>query len=215
MIFFAVITASFLLLNFAFPYPQENLNNIAASNLQIRTVKVHVRKNKDGSCYSHNVVSGESCQFMMETFSISKIDLMKWIKNTFGWMGCDNGHPWAGDKVCVSDATPPIAPFNKLAERGPSKDGSDVKFPLNACRSQYGFCGLTSDFCTKTDSPIGSLGTTGCVSNCGYGKIHMDTRSDFKRIVYLLDSNDKTKTDPKVLKDYYTVHYSLFILKAT
>lgn len=33
--------------------------------------------------------------------------------------------------------------------------------PLNVCCSQYGFCGMTSDFCDKGKDP-----SSGCQSNC-------------------------------------------------
>lgn len=216
--FFAAFAASFLLLNFSLAYPKAALSSInpEAFHPRILMAKVNAKKNKDGSCYSHTVASGETCQFMMDKFSITKNNLMQWNKNNFGWMGCDNGHPWIGDKVCVSDGTPPKPAHNKLAECGPqaSTDGTNIKCPLNACCSPYGFCGLTSDFCAVTKSPTGAPGTAGCLSNCGYGKVHTDTRSDFKKIVYWLDANDKLRTDPKALKSYYSVHYSFVNIKS-
>lgn len=213
---FAVISASFLLnITLAYPLGIERID-LSAFHPKILMTKVSAHKNADGSCYAHKVAAGETCQFMMNKFSITQNDLMKWNKNTFGWMGCNNGHPWIGDKVCVSDGTPPKPVFNPQAECGPqaSKDGTYVKCPLNACCSQYGFCGLTSEFCDKTDSPTGSPGTAGCLLDCGYGKVHTDTRSDYKRIAYWMDVEGKLKTDPKALKDYYSVHYSFVPIRS-
>lgn len=185
---------------------------VKALHLDKRLTKVHASQNADGSCYAHKMAAGETCQFLMDKFSIKKNDIVNWNTNTFGWMGCDNGHPWAGDMVCVSKGTPPKPAANPQAVCGPQAPGAafNTKCPLNACCSQYGFCGSTSEFCDKVDSPTGAPGTAGCISNCGYGKVHTDTRSDFKNIVYWIDTDTKLGSDPHLLDDgtYSAVHYS-------
>lgn len=47
------------------------------------------------------------------------------------------------------------------AECGQFAATPGAKCPLNVCCSQYGFCGMTEDFCKK-----GANATTGCQSNC-------------------------------------------------
>ena len=47
------------------------------------------------------------------------------------------------------------------AECGRYADPPGKTCPLNVCCSQFGFCGLTSDFCTKSSEK-----DTGCQSNC-------------------------------------------------
>ncbi|KAF8457846.1 glycosyl hydrolases family 18-domain-containing protein [Kalaharituber pfeilii] len=47
------------------------------------------------------------------------------------------------------------------AECGRFADPPGKKCPLNVCCSQYGFCGMTADFCTKGDAE-----GVGCQSNC-------------------------------------------------
>jgi len=47
------------------------------------------------------------------------------------------------------------------AECGKYAKVAGAKCPLNVCCSQYGFCGMTDEFCKKGDDP-----DTGCQSNC-------------------------------------------------
>lgn len=170
-----------------------------------------VSKNKDGSCYVHTVSKGETCGSIDKLYKLNGGDNYKFNKNTYMWQGCKNNHPWVGDKICVTEGNPPKPPIDNKAECGPTAAGKeyDVKCPLNACCSQFGFCGLTSEFCKKTDSLTGAPGTAGCISNCGYGKQHTDTRSDFDKIVYWMDSDGKMASDPGELEnDYDIMHYA-------
>ena len=170
-----------------------------------------VSKNKDGSCYVHTVSKGETCGSIDKLYKLNGGDNYKFNKNTYMWQGCKNNHPWVGDKICVTEGNPPKPPINPEAECGPTAAGDeyDVKCPLNACCSQFGFCGLTSEFCEKEDSLTGAPGTAGCISNCGYGHLHTDTRADFNKIVYWMDSDGKMASDPKELEnDYDIMHYA-------
>ncbi|KAF5139576.1 hypothetical protein G9O61_00g022690 [Vairimorpha ceranae] len=191
------------------------------------------------------MASGETCAYLIDKFTNVKSEnnLNSWNKNTPGWKGCKDGHPWQGDevcvstggypdklkgsncddiakkyaplsisdinkynsktfgwkgcnylqldqKICISDGTPPKPKANPKAECGPLAPGDkyNSKCPLNACCSEFGFCGLTSEF---------SPGTAGCISNCGYGNLHTDTRGDFNKIIYWMDSDGKMASDPK------------------
>lgn len=189
-------------------------------HLEKRVKTVNAKKNADGSCYAHTMASGETCEFLLEKFTnIKTLDnLYAWNKNTFNWNGCNNGHPWAGDKVCVSDGTPPRPPVNKDAVCGPQAPGAlfNAECPLNACCSQYGYCGTTSEYCDKTDSPTGAPGTAGCISNCGYGKIHTNPASTFKNIGYWLDVSGAMALDPTTLDDgsYTAIHYAFVPIKS-
>ena len=94
---------------------------------------------------------------------------MDFNTQTYNWYGCTTSHPWVGDNVCVSPGTPPRPTPNPLAQCGPLAPGSlfNSTCPLNACCDQYGFCGVTEEFCNVTSSPTNAPGTTGCFSNCG------------------------------------------------
>ncbi|KAK6457927.1 glycoside hydrolase superfamily [Scheffersomyces xylosifermentans] len=190
-------------------------DSINALTLEKRVVKVDAKQNADGSCYAHTVASGETCQYLMTKFTNIKTEanLNKWNANTFNWMGCTGGHPWAGDKVCVSPGTPPQPASVAGAQCGPQAPGAafNTKCPLNACCSQFGYCGTTSEFCDNVKSPTGAPGTTGCLSNCGYGTLGTSPAASFKNIVYWLDTtNTKLASNPSLYDDgtYDTVHYA-------
>lgn len=191
-----------------------------AVHLEKRLKTVNAKKNPDGSCYAHTIASGETCGYLLQKFTnIKSIDnLNKWNKNTFNWMGCTGGHPWAGDKVCVSDGTPPKPAVNKDAQCGPQAPGAlfNAPCPLNACCSSNGFCGYTSAYCDKKQSPTGAPGTAGCISNCGYGKIHTSPSSNFKNIAYWLDVKNGLALDPKTIDDgrYSTIHYAFVPIRS-
>lgn len=189
-------------------------------DLEKRLSVVNAKQNADGSCYAHTMASGESCAYLIEKFSnVKSIDnLMKWNKNTFNWQGCLGGHPWAGDKVCVSPGTPPRAPVNKDAQCGPQAPGAlqNSKCPLNACCSLSGYCGSTSLYCDKKTSSTGAPGTAGCLSNCGYGTIHTNPASTFKNIAYWLDTDSKLAVDPTKYDDgsLVAMHYAFVPIRS-
>lgn len=49
----------------------------------------------------------------------------------------------------------------KICSGGQYARTPDAKCPLNVCCSEFGFCGMTEEFCTK-----GSGDKKGCQSNC-------------------------------------------------
>ena len=124
----------------------------------------------NGSCVYHTIATGESCETLYSLYyPITLDDLMNFNKETYNWYGCTTSHPWVGDRICVSTGTPPPPTPNPLAQCGPLAPGSKYNStcPLNACCDQFGFCGVTSDFCDVLSSPTNAPGTTGCYSNCG------------------------------------------------
>ncbi|CUM64419.1 uncharacterized protein PRCAT00002022001 [Priceomyces carsonii] len=186
--------------------------------LHARLTKVTATENADGSCYAHTMATNENCQFLMEKFSITQNDLYSFNKNTFGWMGCGTGYPLKGDKVCVSTGTPPKPAVNNNAECGPQAPGSlyNSKCPLNACCSQYGYCGVSSAFCLVTKSPTGAPGTTLCLSNCGYGLLPNKPVATFKNVGYWMNSGGSLAMDPSKLAQYNfdIVHYGFIPVSA-
>lgn len=279
----AIFIASILLVDAVYLSGNLSISYDPKPTLRFSTfsVKVDAKPNSDGSCYIHKMASGETCAYLIDKFTNVKSEnnLNNWNKNSPGWKGCKDGHPWAGDevcvstggypdkrpsknsdgscatytvvkgsncddiakkyaplsisdinkynsktfgwkgcnylqldqKICISDGTPPKPKANPKAECGPLAPGDlyNSKCALNACCSEFGFCGLTSEFCSKKKSDTGAPGTAGCVSNCGYGKQHTDTRGDFNKIVYWMDSDGKMASDPKELEsDYDIMHYA-------
>ncbi|RMJ17465.1 hypothetical protein CDV36_002850 [Fusarium kuroshium] len=140
--------------------------------------------NKDGSCYTYNIKSGDSCYSISQNFGITQQRILDNNKNTWGFAGCDRLQ--LGQPICLSAGKNPMPLAIAGAVCGPQKPGSKLPTtaktgwdltgmnpcPLNACCSGYGFCGITAEFCTNTTAKGGSPGTStpntpGCVSNCG------------------------------------------------
>jgi GH18 family chitinase len=93
--------------------------------------------------------------------------------------------------------------------------------PLNACCSGYGFCGITSDFCTNTTVKGAAPGTSqvntpGCIGNCGT-KIVGNTKkpAKFLNVGYFQGYNlgrpclnmDVTKL-PEIKTAYTHIHFA-------
>ncbi|KAJ2354425.1 hypothetical protein GGH92_000031 [Coemansia sp. RSA 2673] len=143
--------------------------------------------NPDGSCRVHTVVTGQSCETIKAMYyPLGDSDLTTFNKDTYGWMGCGNGYPWANTKICVSPGTSPRPTPNPLAECGPLAAGDKYKTecPLKACCSSDGFCGLAGKHCEKTSSPTGAPGTTGCETNCDIGYVKGSPPSSFIKVGY-------------------------------
>ncbi|OAA76099.1 Glycoside hydrolase, subgroup, catalytic core [Akanthomyces lecanii RCEF 1005] len=71
--------------------------------------------------------------------------------------------------------------------------------PLNACCDVWGFCGTTTEFCTKTPADNGGPGTTqpgksSCISNCGMYIVKNDQGpSSFENLGYFEAFNEGRK----------------------
>nr|CAD91890.1 chitin-binding protein [Babjeviella inositovora] len=168
------------------------------------------KKNSDGSCYVYTVKSGDTCSAIFAKYSpLSELDLMKYNQQNFGWLGCTNLQK--DYKLCLSDGTVPRPTVNPLAECRPQAPGDkyNTTCPLNACCSEFGFCGLTSEFCNNKPSLTGSPGTTGCLTNCGYGHLS-SLAGTFKNIAYWLDADGPMASDPFNYDDgsYDAIHYA-------
>lgn len=138
-------------------------------------------KNSDGSCSDFLVVD-QTCSQLAAHYGFSVQDLEKWNKGgVWGWSGCEKIR--AGDKICLSEGSPPMPAPYENAICGPVKPGTekptgDVKLedlnpcPLNACCNIWGQCGISGDFCKDKRGPTGNPGTAppgvdGCISSCG------------------------------------------------
>lgn len=77
-------------------------------------------ENSDGPCFSYTLKTGDICASVMtEYYPLSEDDLMEFNQYTWGRYGCASGHPWVGDKICLSAGTPPIPTPNPEAQCGP------------------------------------------------------------------------------------------------
>ncbi|KAJ7278491.1 glycoside hydrolase superfamily [Mycena rebaudengoi] len=116
------------------------------------------KQNPDGSCATYKIKVNDSCSAIAAANSITVKQLESFNTQTYKWKGC------AGlgiDRlICLSPGTPPPIPINPLLDCGPETKGNKT-CPLNACCSAFGFCGLTSEFCSA--APNGDP----CISNCG------------------------------------------------
>lgn len=177
-------------------------NNNTRFHPIIRKIFPKPSKNSDGTCAPYIVKSGDSCYLIAAHYSLTQDELIKFNENhSYNWNGCDKLA--IGQGLCLSDGTPPKPKSDPKAECGPYAPGDWTKppeCPNKACCSEWGYCGLTAEFCDKSAK---------CFSNCGYGNLHGDTRGDFENIAYWLDAEGKLASDPQLLNDKYTkVHYA-------
>ncbi|KGQ05404.1 Killer toxin subunits alpha/beta [Beauveria bassiana D1-5] len=155
------------------------------------------RKNSDGSCASVKVGGGDTCAGLAAANSLTQDELEGFNKNkTWGWSGCNP--LFAETVICLSDGTPPMPATIANAVCGPqvagTKQPSDTKdiadlnpCPLNACCDIWGFCGVTKEFCTDTNTGnpgTAKKGTNGCISNCGTDIKQDGGPSEFRTIGY-------------------------------
>ncbi|KAL8284361.1 hypothetical protein RB597_001601 [Gaeumannomyces tritici] len=143
--------------------------------------------NADGSCFTHKIVEGDSCDSLSAEYSLSRELLEEYNKKTWGWNTCKN-FLFKETVMCLSKGRPPFPANLPNAVCGPQKPGtvdpkddSDIskmnQCPLNACCNIWGQCGISKDFCvdTSTGAPgTAEPGTYGCISNCGMDIVQGD-----------------------------------------
>lgn len=78
-------------------------------------------QNSDGSCASYTVVSGDSCNAIALSNSITVANLETWNANTWGWEGCNNLQLI---NICLSTGTPPMPPSVAGTVCGPQVPGT-------------------------------------------------------------------------------------------
>lgn len=194
--------------------------NIDFSNLAVGTPvcysignppDLRVNANSNGTCYAYYVQSGDTCSSIAANyFPLSTNDIENYNTNTYGWKGCSDLQE--NSVICVSDGDAPKPVPVENAECGPLAPGDkfNTSCPLNACCDDFGFCGLTSEFCDIKDSSTGAPGTKNCYSNCGLGEIPSGTASSFKNVGYWLDvdENDPMFLDTSTIESIDILHYS-------
>ena len=155
----------------------------------------------DGNCYSYTVLTGDTCSALAATYDITVTEIETWnngTNGTWGWMGC--GDLLVGSYMCLSSGWPPMPATVSNAVCGPQVNGTATaahgtdlstlnECPLNACCDIWGQCGITAEFCTKSNSTTGNPGTAakgenGCISNCGTDIIVSDTPAETYSIAY-------------------------------
>ncbi|KAI2792815.1 Killer toxin subunits alpha/beta [Penicillium oxalicum] len=139
------------------------------------------KPNADGTCHSYTVQSGDYCALLATKNYITVENIESYNSKTWGWQGCSNLQ--RGTAICLSSGEPPMPAIVPGTACGPQKAGTtrpenwdDLSglnpCPLNACCDIWGQCGITSDYCTVSNSSTGAPGTAapgenGCISNCG------------------------------------------------
>lgn len=187
---------------------------------------------KDGTCYIYKIKAGDGCYSLGQNFGITQKFIEDVNKNTWGFGGCTKLQ--LGQPICLSKGKNPMPMPIANAVCGPQKPGSKKPAnaktgwdlagmnpcPLNACCSGYGFCGITSEFCTNTTAKGGAPGTSqtqpGCIGNCG-NKIVGNTKkpAKFLNVGYFQGYNlgrpclnmDVTKL-PEVKTPYTHIHFA-------
>lgn len=121
----------------------------------------------NGYCANYTVQAGDSCDLIAGNNGYSATQLESYNTETWGWLGCDDLQ--LDMNICLSPGIPPIPTANPLSQCGMTAPGPlfNSTCPLNVCCDQWGFCGITSEFCATTTSATNNPGTTGCQSNCG------------------------------------------------
>ncbi|KAF8129376.1 glycoside hydrolase superfamily [Mycena galopus ATCC 62051] len=179
-------------------------------------------ENSDGSCANYTVVSGDSCNSIALSNSITVANLTTWNANTWGWEGCN---PLQLGNICLSAGFPPMPPAVANAECGPQVPGTANPgangnlsalnpCPLNACCDIWGQCGTTGDFCTPSKSATGAPGTAapgtnGCISNCGTNIISAKSPpSEFLSVAYFEAFNSQRSCLNMNVRQIDTTKYS-------
>lgn len=140
--------------------------------------------NADGTCATHLIVNGDSCDDLAKKNNITPADIEKFDQGkTWAWTACKD--MLVGYNMCLSTGRAPLPPPQAGAECGPLVAGTKLPAdnttsiaelnpcPLKACCSNWGFCGVFPAHCDIHAPSGGGPGTkekgfqNTCVSNCG------------------------------------------------
>ncbi|KAF3401943.1 hypothetical protein F1880_009951 [Penicillium rolfsii] len=184
----------------------------------------------NGTCYTYFVQTGDSCNALAATWSLTVDEIESYNKDTWGWMGC--GDLLANSKICLSSGSPPMPASIANAVCGPQVVGTPAapsgtnlstlnECPLNACCDIWGQCGTTSEFCTITQSTTGAPGTAapktnGCISNCGTEIVISDAPVTFMKVGYFEGFNtDRPCLNESVLDIEYAQYTHIHLAFGT
>jgi chitinase len=120
----------------------------------------------NGTCFTYTAQLNDTCDSIATAY-LTTIDKISQASNkTWGWTGCTGLQ--AGQRICLSEGTPPFPATIPNAVCGPQVPGtvqpansstyewaSLNPCPLNACCDKFGQCGITPEFCTNTRAPNG------------------------------------------------------------
>lgn len=167
------------------------------------------KPDSDDNCYSYTVQTDDTCTALAAAYDITVAEIEDWntgSNGTWGWMGCSD--LLVGSHICLSSGWPPMPSTISNAVCGPQVNGTanathgtDLstlnECPLNACCDIWGQCGITAEFCTKSNSTTGNPGTAakdqnGCISNCGTDIIVSDAPAEIYSIAYF-EAFDQTR----------------------
>ncbi|EFQ99545.1 killer toxin alpha/beta [Nannizzia gypsea CBS 118893] len=186
----------------------------------------------DGTCAVHHISPGDDCWGIADNYGITVDRINEVNKQVWGWAGCSILQ--VGQVICLSKGNTPMPSPVNGAVCGPQKpgtkppSGSFTGFdlaklnpcPLNACCSGWGFCGITSEFCTVSPADTGAPGTSkpgtnSCISNCGVKIVNNQmTPAGFIRLGYFEGFNVKRDcltmdaSELKLFQDLTHVHFA-------
>lgn len=167
------------------------------------------KKNPDGTCATHLIQNGDTCAGLAKQNNIAVTDIETWNKGkTWAWVSCSN--LLLGYNMCLSEGDAPLPPPQQGTQCGPLVPGTTVQkgkslsdynpCPLNACCSNWGYCGPFPAHCDIHSLPGGGPGSkdpafqTTCVSNCGMEiKLNSGPPATFQRIGYFEAWNQNRK----------------------
>jgi chitinase len=179
-------------------------------------------QNSNGTCASYTVIQNDSCSSIGANNGLTNTQIENFNTQTWGWLGCADLQ--LGMNICLSTGTPPIPTANPLSACGMTAPGKlfNSSCPLNACCSQWGFCGVTDEFCATTTSVTNNPGTVGCQSNCQMDyKATSGPPDEFIKIGYWEEFQwqrpcmnlDAEGVQNMIMQNNYTeIHYSFGII---
>lgn len=181
-----------------------NFNNLAVGTPICYSVgsepNFKPNENNDGSCYVYTIQPGDTCAAVAATYyPLTLEEINEYNTDNYAWKGCNDF--LINDKMCLSSGTPPRPISDPNAECGPHAPGDKYlsKCPLNACCSQFGYCGYTSDYCDSS-----------CFSNCNYGSISSGSSPSFKSAAYWMDTYSTLHQDVSTLDKVYDIIFYAF-----
>jgi hypothetical protein len=159
------------------------------------------RQSKAGRpCKAHLIIAGDTCDAIARQKNVAISDLERWNSKTWAWTNCET--LMLSYNMCISDGYAPLPPQQKGAECGPMKPDTqqpspDVALnelnpcPLNACCSNWGFCGVFPQHCDVHAPDNGGPGSilngfeSTCISNCGTAiETNSEPAPTFQRVGY-------------------------------
>ncbi|KAL1959295.1 hypothetical protein VTO42DRAFT_2482 [Malbranchea cinnamomea] len=116
------------------------------------------KPNPDGPCATHLIKNGDTCAALAKLYGVTEDDLEDWNRGkTWAWTECRDMP--VGYNMCVSEGKAPMPPPQEGTECSPLVTGTQPptdesvsladlnSYPLKACCSNWGFCGVFPAHC--------------------------------------------------------------------